>query len=218
MTLQNFQLDIPENVLSSDSIDYKMLSFSGIESNFDGEMKGEGKFLFHRGRGSISYHFVNLFENPHISFQFSINDMDMASFVSSLNKDVYISGIMDIEGKGHIEGKSPFLEITFRSKGAKGMRQVMNFGAVKAISSIAGGSPVKSLGSSNFSYSRIAGKITIREGYLTLEGLAGESKGKQFLVKSGIFGGINLAIDKDTNTIKIEELVRTINKQFGSGL
>ena len=38
----------------------------------------------------------------------------------------------------------------------------------------------------------------------------------QYIVRSGLFGGINLSVDKKTNTIKIEDLANTLNKHFGS--
>ncbi|MDX9799322.1 MAG: hypothetical protein RBT05_10750 [Bacteroidales bacterium] len=132
-----------------------------------------------------------------------------------MNEEVYISGVMDIEGKGYYSNGSPVLELIFKTKKSKGVKQVMNFGAVKFISSLGGGNPIKSIGSANFRYNIISGKVRIKDGYLTIEGLAGKKGDKYFLVKSGLFGGINISIDK-RNTIKIEDLIRIITKQVGS--
>lgn len=214
-SLKNTAINLPENILKIDKISFKGLSIDNIGSSFDDDLKGKGAFSFYEGEGNIDYHVHDLLPFPYISFDFKINNIDLLPLAKSLSDEIYISGAMDVEGRGHIAETGPVIEITFRSKRTRGVRQVMNFGAVKVISSLGGGTPAKSFGSSNFAYSSIAGRVTIQEGYLTVEGLAGERGGRQFLVRSGLFGGINLTIDKETNTIKMEELIRMITRQLG---
>jgi len=217
LNLENLEVEIPLNTFSADKARFNRFEISGIKGSFDEEIKGSAVFLSYKGQGDIRYAAHDLFEDPSLSFDFKIEGLNLSDFVTSLSEDVYISGIMDVEGKGRLDKKGPAIEITFRSKKERGVKQVMNFGAVKVISSLGGGSPIKAIGSSNFAYSLIAGRATIKEGYLTIEGLAGERSGRQYLVRSGLWGGINLTIDRETNTIKIDELVRIIRKQVGAG-
>lgn len=129
-----------------------------------------------------------------------------------LNKDIYISGILDVYGKGFINEPGPDMEIVFRSVKKKGVDQMMNFGAISFIASFGGGNPIKAFGSSDLGYNTMAGRATINEGYLTIEGLAGQEGHRQFLIKGGAFKGVNLSIDKDSNTIKIQSLKNQINE------
>jgi|LSQX01.3.fsa_nt_gb hypothetical protein len=192
----------------------KNLKILNFESVFNEKFVGAGTFRFYNGNGSILYNISELSNKPDILFEFGINNTNLAQIVHSLNEEIYISGILDAEGKGVFVNNMLSLEMTFKSIRKKGIKQLMNFEAVKVLSSMGGGNPIKTLGSSNFGYSQMSGRIIVNNGYLTVEGLAGEKGGKQLLVKSGLFGGVNLSVDKKTNTIKIEELVNIIAEQL----
>ncbi|MCM8762174.1 MAG: hypothetical protein NC929_02490, partial [Candidatus Omnitrophica bacterium] len=88
----------------------------------------------------------------------------------------------------------------------KGVKQLMNFGAIKVIASLSGGSAIKSFGTSDFPYGMIAGSVVIHHRYLTIEGLAGRKGHQELLIKKGLFKGINLFIDRRFNTIEIQDL------------
>jgi hypothetical protein len=88
----------------------------------------------------------------------------------------------------------------------------MNFGAISFIASFGGGNPIKAFGSSDLGYNTIAGRATINEGYLTIEGLAGQDGHRQLLIKGGRFRGVNLSIDSESNTIKIQNLKHQIDE------
>jgi hypothetical protein len=116
-----------------------------------------------------------------------------------------------VDGNGVFTEKGPEIEVSFRSEPTRGVKQEMNFGAIRVIASLGGGSPIKAFGGSDFGYNLMAGRLTVKDNYLTIEGMAGRKGNQNFLIKGGLFGGINLSIDSDSNTIRIEELKRRIN-------
>jgi len=75
---------------------------------------------------------------------------------------------------------------------------------------LSGGSVIKSFGTSDFPYGLIAGRAIIDNGYLTIRGLAGRKGDQEILIKRGTFKGINLFIDRDLNTINIQDLKNRI--------
>lgn len=139
-----------------------------------------------------------------------IKGINLSHLVHSLNEEIYVSGILDAEGKGSFNKDEPQFDVVFRSRKKKGIKQVMNFGAIKVISSLSGSSPIRSFGTSDFPYGVIAGRAVINNGYLTIEGLAGRKGNQDILIKKGIFKGINLFIDRRFNTIEIEDLQHRI--------
>jgi len=140
----------------------------------------------------------------------NIKGINLFCLVHSLNEDIYVSGILDIKGNGSLNKSEPDLDITFKSRKKNGVKQVMNFGAIKVIASLSSGSPIKSFGASDFPYSLIAGRAIIDNGYLTIKGLAGRKGEQEILIKRGLFKGVNLFIDRDLNTIKIQDLKNSI--------
>lgn len=151
------------------------------------------------------YRIEEICAKPPVTFTMKIRDINLSRLVHSLNEEIYVSGILDSEGKGSLNKDEPQFDIVFSSRKKKGIKQVMNFGAIKVISSLSG-SPVKSFGRSDFPYGVIAGRAIINNGYLTIEGLAGKRGTQDILIKKGLFKGINLFIDRRFNTIKIEDL------------
>lgn len=172
-------------------------------------MEGKIDFSVYDGKGKISYLFKT--EPSFLNGKFYIKDFNIEKFVSSISDEIYISGIIDIRGFFNLKGKNVELETTIKSVKKKGVKQIMNFGAIKVLVAMSGGSPIKSIGSSNFYYSKIGIKINLKNNYLTLKGLAGEKKNVQYIIKKSFFRqGINLTIDKNSNTIEISHFIRRI--------
>jgi len=91
------------------------------------------------------------------------------------------------------------------------VKQALNFGAVKALTALATGHPIRSISRQDFSYQKMAGRVTIKNGYLTIEGLAGRKGESGYLLKSRPFGqGINVLVHTKTNTIRLEDFRKRI--------
>lgn len=100
-----------------------------------------------------------------------------------------------------------------KSVNKRGVKKIMNFGAVKFFTTLAGGNPIKTIGTSNFYYGKIGMKITLKNNRLTIEGLLGERNGQQYIIKGRFLrNSINLTIDKSSNTIRISDLKERIQK------
>lgn len=137
--------------------------------------------------------------------------MNIAQLTKQINEKILITGIINITGNFYLQRKNFEFEIFFRSLEKKGVKKYMNFAAIELLTSLSGTNPVRSIGSSNFYYKKIAGKISLKNNYLTIEGLAGEKGEKQYLViKPFLTPGINILVDKRTNTIKFDELIKRI--------
>ncbi|MBN1444486.1 MAG: hypothetical protein JW957_00055 [Candidatus Omnitrophica bacterium] len=203
---------MPENTFSADRIFFANLKAEKITGSFDDELKGKASFAMYEGTGAASYDIKEISPNPPVSYSVRVTDINITPLVQDLNRDIYISGIIDIDGKGFVNEPGPDMELVFRSKKKRGVEQLMNFGAISFIASFGGGNPIKAFGSSDLGYNMMAGRVTINEGYLTIEGLAGQDGHRQFLIRGGTFGGVNLAIDKDSNTIKIQRLKNRIDE------
>lgn len=110
------------------------------------------------------------------------------------------------------------MEVTFRSVEKRGVKQILNFGAVKALTALATGNPVRSLGQRDFPYQKMAGRVSIRNGYLTIEGLAGRKGESGYLLKSRPFGqGINVLVHTKTNTIRLEDFRKRLARALPVG-
>lgn len=203
---------MPENTFSAEKFSFANLKTEKISGNFDDNLKGTAVFTLYEGQGSASYEIKELSAKPPVLYNAKVRDLNITPLVQDLNKDIYISGILDVDSKGFINEPGPDMEIVFRSKKKRGVKQLMNFGAISFIASFGGGSPIRTFGSSDLGYNTMAGRVTIDEGYLTIEGLAGKEGYKQFLIRGGFFGGVNLSIDKDLNTIRIQSLKNQINE------
>ncbi|MGC8977039.1 MAG: hypothetical protein ACP5OB_05385 [Candidatus Ratteibacteria bacterium] len=137
--------------------------------------------------------------------------MDIYKLAFSFNDKIIISGLINLNGSFNISKKNREFETFFKSIKKKGIKQYMNFGAIAFISSLSGENPVKQLGSSNFYYRDICGKITLKNDRLTIEGLLGEKGENQYLItKPFLLPGINLFINKRNNTIEIKELINRV--------
>lgn len=176
-----------------------------LKGNFSEITNGQGNFSFYGGRGTFAYNIEDLCKKPPVLYRVNVKGIDISSLVHSLNRDIYVSGIIDAEGYGSFNKDEPQFDVVFKSRKKKGVKQVMNFGAIKVISSLSG-SPVKSFGTSDFPYGLIYGRVIINKGYLTIEGLAGSKGTQEILIKKGLLKGINLFIDRRFNTIRIEDL------------
>ncbi|MCX8082900.1 MAG: hypothetical protein N3D17_05850 [bacterium] len=208
-TLHNFYINLSENRFGAEKISFYKLSAYDVIGTLNDITYGDASFSFYGGKGSLKYRIEDLCAKPPVSFTANIRGINISPLVHSLNEDIYISGILDAEVRGSLNKDTPDIDVVFRSKKKRGIKQVMNFGAIKVISSLSG-SPIKSFGSSDFPYGVIAGRVTMNNGYLTIEGLAGRKGLHEILIKKGVFKGINLFIDRRFNTIKIEDLQRRI--------
>lgn len=210
--LKDLSLHLPENRFSVDRLYFQRLTAEDLSGNFDEDIAGNVNLTLYGGKGNIRYNIKETDEGFVTSVSFSIKNLILSDLVRALsNNEVYISGILDVNGQGTFTGQGPEVTVVFRSKPVRGVKQVMNFSAIKVLASLGGGNPIKTFGSSNFGYKLIAGRVTIKENHLTLEGMAGEKGGQDLLVKGGFFSGVNLSIDRNSNTIKIEEIKHRID-------
>jgi len=142
---------------------------------------------------------------------FFIENLNINKLASSFNENLVITGFMNLKGNLDISGETFEIETIFNSI-KRGVKQYMNFGAVELISSLSGGNPIRRFGQTNFYYKNIAGKISIKNNYFTIEGLAGEKGENQYLViKPFLLPGINILINKNNNTIQLDEFINRVN-------
>ena len=166
-------------------------------------------FNLYRGKGRAKVIFSDIPENPDIIIYFKVRNLNLSEFSTSINKQIYISGLMNIEGKFKLRDKEG--EVIFETVDKRGIKKFMNFGAVKAVMALANENPVKQMAGANFSYRKIKGKISVRKKYLTIEGLAGKKGENQFIVKGNPFGtSINILVHGKTNTIRLKDFKKRI--------
>jgi len=179
--------------------------------------KGEFSFLFYNGKGECNFTLLNLFQNPEIFTEFKLKEISISSLFNSLNPQIYVSGIMNLKGYAKLNKTDKEIEVVFDTSKKKGEKQFLNFAAVKALLHFGASSLITSARKTNYSYKKLAGKITLKNGYLTIEGLAGEKGENQYLVRSGYFGPrINILVNKKTNTIKLEDFRKRIRNAVSS--
>ena len=172
-------------------------------------MLGKVDFSVYDGRGMVNYLIKT--EPFFLNAKFDIEDFNIEKFVSSISDEIYVSGVINVNGFLNFNGKDVEMETTIKSVRKRGVKQIMNFGAVKVLVAMSGGNLIKSIGSSNFYYSKIGVKITLKNNYLTLEGLAGKRRNVQYMIKKSFLRqGINLTIDRNSNTIEISHFIRRI--------
>ena len=150
-------------------------------------------------------------KNPEISCRFSFEGLDLLPLTRSLNENLGVSGLLRLSGNGTLRGKDIEGELSFSTEAKQGISQYFNFAAVKAVLALGGGNPVRSMAMADFSYRKAAGRITIKGGRLTVEGLAGKQGKDSFLVRGGFFGPtINILIDSGANTIRLDDFRKRI--------
>lgn len=142
---------------------------------------------------------------------FLLENLDISELTRSINEKILITGIINISGNFYFQKKDFEFEIIFETVKKRGIKQYMNFGAIELLTSLSGTNPIRTIGSSNFYYKKMAGKITLKNKYLTIEGLAGQKGENQYLIIKPFFmPGINILVDKRTNTIKLDELIERV--------
>jgi len=204
--LENLSVELPENRFKAGKFHFQKLTAENVSGNFDEELKGSADFTLYGGKGNLTYDVEDEAEKFAATFGFNVKGLSLSDFVRALSDEVHIGGILDIDGKGSFTDRGPEVTVSFRSKPTKGVKQVMNFSAISVLASLGGGSPIKAFGSSDFGYNQMAGRLTVKENDLTIEGLAGERGKQNLLIRGGVFGGINLSVDRNSNTISIEEI------------
>jgi len=206
--LEDLLVRLPENRFEAGKFHFQKITAENVSGTFNENLKGSAAFTLYGGKGNLTYSVKDAEEKFSAALDFNVKGLSISEFVRDLSDEVYISGILDLNGKAAFGKSGPEAEVSFRSKPARGVKQVMNFSAISVLASMGGGSPIKTFGSSDFGYNLIAGRLTVRNNYLTIEGLAGERGGQNLLIKGGTFGGINLSVDKYSNTISLEEIRR----------
>jgi len=187
------------------------LKIEKINGYLNSFKNGEINFLFYNGKGKINYSGEKVFKG-----EFFIDGLNIEKLVKELSKEIYISGIFNINGNFELEDGNYKLESKIVSIRKRRIKQIMNFGAVKFFTTLAGGNPIKMVGRANFYYGKIGLKITVKNNRLTIEGLLGEKNGQQYIIKGRFLrSSINLAIDKSSNTINISDLKKRIKTAIG---
>lgn len=187
------------------------LKIKDIEGFFNKNFEGYLNFYFYDGIGRIDFKLGDL-NFSSINGFFTIDNININKLALSLNDKIVINGLINLKGSFNISKEDLELEAIFKSIKRKGIKQYMNFGAIEFITSLSGANPIKQFGTSNFYYNNIGGKISIKNNHLTIEGLLGEKGENQYLItKPFLLPGINLLIDKRSNTIEINELINRVN-------
>jgi len=130
-----------------------------------------------------------------------------------------INGTVDATASVLVRRGDPVAELSFASVRKRGVKQALNFGAVKALMQLTGnyGSAMSGISKADFNYSTLAGRVTYRDGYVTLEGLAGVKGPNQILLKGPAVGqGINIFVNSTTNTIRLEDLRRRVENALST--
>ncbi|MCM8817925.1 MAG: hypothetical protein NC915_00340 [Candidatus Omnitrophica bacterium] len=209
LEFKNLKLKLPENNFFCENLKLYNLNFENILCNFTDDLQGQIKFNFYEGKGIID---VKISDFSKFNGYFLIETIDINKLSSSFEKNIVITGFINLNGNFNIEKDKFEFETSFNSVPKRGIKQYMNFGAVEVIASLSGGSVIKQFGTSNFYYKTIAGRISLKDNYLTIEGLAGEKGDNQYLIiKPILFPGINILIDKKNNTIKFDEFINRVN-------
>ena len=203
--IENLYLAFPGE-FSCDDVYLKKVKIEKINGYLNSFKNGEINFLFYDGKGKINYSEEKVFKGD-----FFIDGLNIEKLVKELSKEIYISGIFNIDGNFELEDGNYKLESKIVSVRKRRIKQIMNFGAVKFFTTLAGGNPVRMVGSSNFYYGKMGLKIIVKNNRLTVEGLLGEKNGKQYIIKGRFLrSSINLSIDKSSNTINISDLKKRI--------
>jgi len=203
--IENLYLAFPGK-FSCDDIYLKNLKIEKINGYLNSFENGEINFLFYDGKGKIKYAGGKVLKG-----EFLIDGLNIGKLVKKLSKEIYISGIFNINGNFELGDGNYKLESKIVSVRKRRIKQIMNFGAVKFFTTLAGGNPIRMVGSSNFYYGKMGLKITAKNNRLTIEGLLGEKNGQQYIIKGRFLrSSINLAIDKSSNTINISDLKKRI--------
>lgn len=203
--IKNLYLTFPGE-FSCDYVYFKKLKIEEINGYLNSFKKGKINFLFYDGKGKINYTGGEFFKG-----NFLIDGLNIEKLVKKLSEEIYISGIFNISGNFELEDNNYKLESKIVSVRRRRIKQIMNFSAVKFFTTLAGGNPIKMVGSSNFYYGKVGMKIMVKNNRLTIEGLLGEKNGKQFIIKGRFLrNSINLTIDKNSNTINISDLKKRI--------
>jgi len=133
-----------------------------------------------------------------------------------LSEQILVSGIVKLSLQGQLSGHDYQVILDFQSQPKLGVKQTLNFGAVKALAALGGGGTIRAIASADFHYQKIAGTISLKKGYLTVNGLAGSYQHYQYLVRSARFGqGINVLVDPQMNTIRLPYLLARIQDAIG---
>ncbi|HOK56063.1 MAG TPA: hypothetical protein PKV21_03050 [bacterium] len=190
-------------------MNYGKLIIENINGKFNKDLEGDIKFSFYKGKGNID---IKNKDFSYINGKLFIENLNLKKLAYSFNEKIVFEGLMNINGEFNI-GKGKFeIDVTFNSVKKRGIKQFMNFGAIELIASLSGGNPIRMAGSSNFYYKDIKGRISIKDNRFTIEGLLGEKNGNQYLItKPFLLPGINILINKKSNTIEIHELINRVN-------
>ena len=194
---------------------FKNIPFHNIEGTLkvNHELKGKFDFYFFEGKGTGSVEIKKMFEEPSLTVKFDVKDINFLSAAHHISEEMYISGFANVDGHFTFSKNQPEFEVTVYSVKKKGVKQVMNFGAVKVLMALGSGNPVKTMGGKDFSYAKLAGKVNLKNGFLIIDGLAGKKGRYQYLLKSGFgIGGINVFMDTSMNTIKLKDFQKRIRK------
>jgi hypothetical protein len=210
MDIKNFTLAMPSNNFTIQEFNFYNLKIRDIYGSFNRNFEGILSFSFFDGIGNLIFKFN--FIEPFFTGNFSIKNIDINKLTTSFNEKIIITGFMNIDGNFNISKDNFEIEAIFNSVKKRNIRQYMNFKAMELITFLSGTNSIKKMGSSNFYYKEMKGKISVKNNYLTIEGLAGEKGENQYLItKPFLLPGINILIDKKHNTIRIEEFINRVN-------
>lgn len=178
--------------------------------------KGNINFSLYDGTGNILF---TTSEQSPVKFygKIDISKLNLKKLVQSLHPEIVVTGLVNVicfieSGKGDFS-----LQAKVDNVPARPFSQKLNISAVKALASLGSssfaGSIGKRFGGTDFYYRKLGGVISIINGYLTIEGTAKRAGENDYLVTSEIFGsGINVLVDRNNNSIKIEDLKNRIER------
>ncbi|HPP12095.1 MAG TPA: hypothetical protein PKW42_05115 [bacterium] len=183
----------------------RLSELSGQLHRLSGEYQGKFNCYFYQSRGIFDLFFNGDLLRPEISFEGLFPEINLKQLCHDLNDQVIVSGIVKTALQGKLSPGQHHLVVTFESLPRFGVKQTLNFGAVKALAALGGGGSVRAITGADFHYSKMAGSLSLINGYLTLEGLAGRHGQYQYLLRSRPLGqGINVFVDPGMNTIRLE--------------
>ncbi|MCM8770013.1 MAG: hypothetical protein NC911_10185 [Candidatus Omnitrophica bacterium] len=170
---------------------------------------------FYDSSGILKFSFNGNLFYPEFSFDGIFPEVNLLKFFTAVNDQVIVSGIVKSQVEGKVSPGSFQLSLRIESVPARGVKQTLNFGAVKALTALGGGGTIRAITKSDFHYRKLAGRLTLADGYLTIEGLAGRHGHYQYFLQSSPWGqGINVFVDPEMNTIRLEYLLSRLQTAF----
>ncbi|MFH0797670.1 MAG: hypothetical protein V2A65_11590 [Candidatus Omnitrophota bacterium] len=196
-----------EKVAGNATYDSEKGSFVSRASFSFYQAEGKGEVLGHRSEKG----------EQNISGRLSLEGLNLLPLSSLYGEGAQISGVanLGLDFQTRMENLK-FLQAIIETVPAKGIRQYLDFRAVKALLALSTGSPPGYLvDKAYYGYRKLAARVTYQDRFLTIEGLAKKNRNKEYVLLGTPFGQtVNIAIDPRGNTVNLDDLKQRLGQAF----